>query len=100
MTANKKFFSLSLKQILILVVPLVIVAMYTCISFTFIANKIIEAAILRVVDGINEKIDGEVRLTFEPPAIALDTLADAISTDQNPRNISNLVKSASKSYFL
>ncbi|MBR3550016.1 MAG: hypothetical protein IKN90_08050 [Treponema sp.] len=98
MTANKKFFSLSLKQILILVVPLVIVAMYTCISFTFIANKIIEAAILRVVDGINEKIDGEVRLTFEPPAIALDTLADAISTDQNPRNISNLVKSASKSY--
>ena len=98
MTANKKFFSLSLKQILILVVPLVVVAMYTCISFTIISNTIIEAAILRVIDGINEKIDGEVRLTFEPPATALDTLADAISADQNPRNISTLVKSAAKSY--
>ena len=45
---KKKFLSLSFKQILQIVLPLAIIAIYTCTSFTYLVNVIIKRNTVKV----------------------------------------------------
>ncbi|MBP3773408.1 MAG: hypothetical protein J6I53_12115 [Treponema sp.] len=94
----KNLFSLSSKQFLVLILPLVIVAMFTCVSFSIISNKSIQTSVLQLVDSVNEKLEDEVLLTFEPVTKSLDMLSTAIKKDQDRSGISNLVNAMEENF--
>ncbi|MBR1722639.1 MAG: hypothetical protein IJ727_09205, partial [Treponema sp.] len=91
-------FSLTKKQFLILVLPLVMVAFFTCISFLMIANKIIHTSILRVIGDISEKIESEVRIAFEPTATGLNMLASAVSSASDKNGVISVLKEMGQNY--
>ena len=75
---QKKLISLSPRQIVSVVLPIAVVALFTCISFINITNDIIEARIIDDVNALNEKIEYEVRLNFEPPATAVTIVGEGV----------------------
>ena len=96
--SKRALFSLTKKQFLVLVLPLVLVAFFTCVSFSAIANKIIQTSILRVIGGISENIEGEVRFAFEPTTAGLNMLSSAISSVESKRDVIAILKEMGSNY--
>ena len=96
---KKKLISLSFKQILLIVLPLAVVASFTCISFTNIIRDIITADTTRYIASQGDKVEYEVRMAFEPPATAVNTIVSTIEgTRLSRREIYGIVKSAGEQY--
>ena len=95
----KKLPRLSFKQLVLIVAPLAVLALYVCISFSAIITNMITTDTSRFVDSQGEKIEQEVTLTFQPPMLALNTLADIIEHDSPSRDsILNMVKTMGEQY--
>ena len=96
---EKKFmFSLGWKQIVGIVLPLAILAVYNNFSFSYLVNRIIEKDTIRVADELNQKVEYEVRLQFEPPVFAVNTLGFALSKSQDDDDVLNLLQATSFQY--
>ncbi len=91
-------FSLSPAQILTIIAPLAIIAMYTFISFTSMINNIINSSIIDKAAGLNEKVEYEVRTAFEPPAVAMESLAYATNQASGQSAVKDLLKISAKNY--
>ena len=95
---KKKFLSLSFKQILQIVLPLAIIAIYTCTSFTYLVNVIIKRNTVKVAEELTKQIEYEVRLQFEPPVFAVNTLGFALSKSQEYDDVLNLLQATAMQY--
>ena len=95
---KKKFLSLSFKQILQIVLPLAIIAIYTCTSFTYLVNVIIKRNTVKVAEELSKQIEYEVRLQFEPPVFAVNTLGFALSKSQEYDDVLNLLQATAMQY--
>ena len=95
---KKKFLSLSFKQILQIVLPLAIIAIYTCTSFTYLVNVIIKRNTVKVAEELTKQIEYEVRLQFEPPVFAVNTLGFALAKNQDYDYILNLLQATAMQY--
>ncbi len=95
---GKKGFKLSPGQILIIIAPLAILALFTCISFINIMNDIIKARVEDNARNLNEKVEHEIRMVFEPPALAMEALAYSTNQISGQSAIRELLKIHSKNY--
>ncbi len=84
---KEKMFSLSWKQIMGIVLPLAVVAVFTCVSFTNIMNDIIKANVKDKAEEMNKNVEYEVRLAFEPPAQALSSLVPVLNHNSDDETI-------------
>ncbi len=98
MDKKKKRFSLSFKQVLIIVIPLAIVALYVCFSTMYIINHLLNQNVFGRANWTNEKVEYETRLALETPIYALDPLADAVREEKDSSGISRLVQVFAKQY--
>ena len=62
---KKKFFSLNFKQVLIIVAPLAIVALFIIIAFSQILGLIINESIKSSMGFVCEKVEYETRTSLE-----------------------------------
>ncbi|MBR1404680.1 MAG: hypothetical protein IJ558_10965 [Treponema sp.] len=95
---KKKLISLSFKQILLIVLPLAVVASFTCFSFTNIISDIITADTTRYIASQGDKVEYEVRLAFEPPIFALNTVAENVSRHSARSDINSVLKATASQY--
>ena len=95
---KEKLFSLSFSQILQIVLPLALIAVYTCCSFTYMVNVIIQKNTVRVANELNRQVEYEVRLQFEPPVFAVNTLGFALAKSQEYDYILNLLQATAFQY--
>ena len=83
-------FSLSFKDVVRIVVPLLVVALFSCVSFTVIVENIIKSNMLEKVNELSKDVEYEVRLLFEPPSDALFSF-DAIPKDLDKDSVQAIV---------
>ncbi|MCR5764056.1 MAG: cache domain-containing protein, partial [Treponema sp.] len=95
---NKKVFSLSPMQIVTIITPLAVLALFTCISFTNIMNDIIKSSIKSKAADLNEKVEYEVRMVFESPALAVESLAYSTNQLYGESSIQELLNETAKQY--
>ncbi|MCR5607367.1 MAG: hypothetical protein K6F69_11205 [Treponema sp.] len=93
-----KLISLNLKQIIQIVLPLAIVAIFTCFTFTLLVNNIIKRNIINVAEGLNEQADYEVRLQFEPIVYAINSLSENLKIDYDKDKIFSMLKNSADQY--
>ena len=87
MDTKKKRFSLSFKQVLIIVIPLAIVALYTMFSTLLILGIIMKRNVAEKVEFVNEKVQYETQQTFTPPSVGLSALGESLRVSSSPESI-------------
>ena len=95
---KKKFLSLSFKQILSIVIPLAIIAIYATFSTLFILNMVLEQNVAEKAQWANDQVQYETKIAFETPSIGVNSLADSIKNDPSTENISFLLKVFANNY--
>ena len=95
---KKKFLSLSFKQILSIVIPLAIIAIYATFSTLFILNMVLEQNVAEKAQWANDQVQYETKIAFETPSIGVNSLADSIKNDPSTENISSLLKVFANNY--
>ncbi|MCR5762169.1 MAG: methyl-accepting chemotaxis protein [Treponema sp.] len=95
---NRKFLSLNSKQIMQIVLPLAIVAVYTCFTFTYLVNSIIKRNIVNVAEELNDQADYEVRLQLEPVVCAINSLCDSLKKPHDKDSTFDLLKATAGQY--
>ncbi len=97
--SKEKMARLSFKQIVLIVAPLALLALYICSSFSIIISKLITTSSTNFVENQGEKVEYEVRMAFEPPALALNSLVENIrTTSPSQSEILGIVKSMGVQY--
>ncbi|MBQ3671179.1 MAG: methyl-accepting chemotaxis protein, partial [Treponema sp.] len=95
---KKRIFSLNLKQIALITGPLAIVALFICSSFMHITHGIITGSIFQITSDLNQKVEHEIRMAFEPPTFALNTIVASSKENQNQSVIQNLLSATADQY--
>ena len=98
MDDKKKKLSLSFSQILTIVMPLVIVAVYIGFSMSLIISGVLDKYVTSSAESANEKVEYEARMEFETASIALSTMADAVEGDMDLPEISHILKAFAPHY--
>ncbi len=78
---KKNFFQLSFKQFLTSVIPYAIIAMYVSFSFAYLVNRLIDKQVHNDTVALAKSAEYEIRLRFETPSIALNSLVGAVEKD-------------------
>ena len=78
---KKKFVQLSFKQFVVSVIPYAVIALYVSISFAYLVNALIEKQVHNDTVALAKSAEYEVRLRFETPSIALNSLVGALEKD-------------------
>ncbi|MBQ7167446.1 MAG: hypothetical protein IJR93_10930 [Treponema sp.] len=78
---KKKFVQLSFKQFVVSVIPYAVIALYVSISFAYLVNSLIEKQVHNDTVALAKSAEYEVRLRFETPSIALNSLVGALEKD-------------------
>ena len=95
---KKRIFSLNPKQIALITGPLAIVALFICSSFMHITHGIITGSIFQITSDLNQKVEHEIRMAFEPPTFALNTIVASSKENQNQSVIQNLLSATADQY--
>ncbi len=95
---KKKLFSLSFKQVLSIILPLAIIAIYATFSTLFILNMVLEQNVSEKAQWANDQVQYETKIAFETPSIGVNSLAESIVSDTSAENISYLLKVFAKNY--
>ena len=95
---KKKFFSLNFKQVMIIVAPLAIVALFTIIAFSQIINLMLETIIIDKINSTTQTIAEETSYSMDLSKNSLDMLSESIGTDTSINNIDRLLKTFAKHY--
>ena len=95
---KKKLFSLSFKQVLSIVLPLAIIAIYATFSTLIILNMVLEQNVSEKAQWANDQVQYETKIAFETPSIGVSTLVESITSDSSTENISYLLKVFAKNY--
>ena len=99
MDDNKKTrFSLSFSQILTIVMPLVIVAVYIGFSMSLIINNVLQTYVTASAESANEKVEYEARMEFESASVALGAMADAVEEGMSLSEIGHILKAFAPHY--
>ncbi|MCR5612648.1 methyl-accepting chemotaxis protein [Treponema sp.] len=89
---TKKFFSLNIKQVMIIVTPLAVVALFTIFSFSMLLGVMLEKIVVDKISSSTELIANEGMNSFESALLSLDTLTDSIGNETNQNRINSLLK--------
>ena len=81
-------------------IPLLVIGAFTIISFTAMTDRLIDSNLIEKAATLNQKVETEVKNTFDPPALALDTLADSITANPRLDNVLSLLKAFTPHYPL
>ncbi|MBQ6566421.1 MAG: cache domain-containing protein, partial [Treponema sp.] len=97
---KKKLFQLSFKQFVTSVIPYAVIAMYVSFSFAYLVNALIAKQVRNDTAALAKSAEYEIRLRFETPSIALNTLVGAVEedSDRSYNSIKALVKSSGAQY--
>jgi uncharacterized protein YigA (DUF484 family) len=97
---KKKLVQLSFKQFVTSVIPYAIIAMYVSFSFAYLVNALIDKQVHNDTVALAKSAEYEIRLRFETPSIALNTLVGAVEedSDRSYSSIKALVKSSGSQY--
>ena len=93
-----KIFGLTPIEIVKLALPLLVVAVFTSVSFTNIMNDVINADSARFINLQSEKVEDGVVNIFQPPSFALTTLSENIGHHSRRNEISSLLKATASQY--
>ncbi|MBO7613638.1 MAG: hypothetical protein J6S81_07490, partial [Treponema sp.] len=88
---KNKFFAIGAKEILFILAPIVIVAIVICMAWARMLNLAINVGLADQARLVSEKVSYEARIASEPPAVALESLAQAIKANPTKKNISDLL---------
>ena len=78
---KKKFVQLSFKQFVTSVIPYAVIAMYVSFSFAYLVNALIDKQVHNDTAALAKSAEYEIRLRFETPSIALNSLVGALEKD-------------------
>ena len=78
---KKKLVQLSFKQFVTSVIPYAVIAMYVSFSFAYLVNSLIAKQVKSDMENLAKITVYEVMRQLEPPAFAVNALADTISND-------------------
>ena len=78
---KKSFFQMTFKQFLSSVTPYLIIALFVSGSFTYLVNTIIDKQVHNDTVALAKSAEYEIRLKFETPATALNSLVGALEKD-------------------
>ena len=97
---KKKLIQITPKQFVLSALPLFVIGSYVFWSFNAIVGQLLQKVISGQTEALVEKVEYEVRASFEPPANALNTLVSAIEKSENrsQSSIYALVKSTGEMY--
>ncbi len=93
-----KFISLNLRQILQIVLPLAIIAVFTCCSFTVLVTSIIKGNVVNVAEELNKQADYEVSLQFESVVNAINSLCESLKKPHDKDSTFDLLKASADQY--
>lgn len=90
----KKFINISAKQFIKVVLPLLIVAVFTITSYTIMINKLIDEIVNNATGKGIERVEKQILRTLDVEITNLDMICDIAALTQAPSSLSMLVKSA------
>ena len=93
-----KLLLLKPRQIIQIVLPLAIIAIFTCVSFSNIMNDIIKANVVSKAEDLSKMLEYEVRLSFEPPALGLTSLVPVLNHDSDDETIKIAISATGSAY--
>lgn len=95
---KNKFFSIGAKEIAFILAPIVIVAIVICMAWARMLNLAINVGLADQARLVSEKVSYEARMSAEPPANVLESLAQAIKANPTRNNVSALLKAVAPYY--
>ncbi|MBO4385762.1 MAG: hypothetical protein J5817_01970 [Treponema sp.] len=95
---KKKPFPIGYKEIVFILAPIVVVAIVICMAWARMLNLAINVGLANQSRLVGEKVSYEARMDSEPPAAALESLAQSIKANPTKKNISDLLKAFANYY--